>query len=77
MQIPKTPAQTQDMSQKTGQDLLGFGLNQVAYIRPQRIMDRVVYSVHAADGTPISAAESLALAQELIARQDLENISVH
>lgn len=58
-------------------DLLTFGLHQVAYVRRVRVMKREVYSVHAADGTPISVVENENLAQDLINQNDLEVVRVH
>ncbi len=59
------------------QDLLDFGSGHVAYIRPITIMDRPMYAIHAADGTPISIAETQDVAIEAIRQHDLDPIRLH
>ena len=61
----------------SAQDLLDFGIEQVAYIRPIRMMDRKMFAVHGADGTPISIAEDEATALALIASHELDPVRVH
>ena len=58
----------------THPDLLQFGLGQVAYIREVRIMNKSLFAVHAADGTPMSVFDTETAAREAIAENDLEAV---
>jgi hypothetical protein len=60
----------------THPDLLQFGLGQVAYIREVRIMNKSLFAVHAADGTPMSVFDTETAAREAIAENDLEAVRV-
>lgn len=59
------------------QDLLTFGIHDMAYIRRVNIAGDVSYMIHAADGTPISSMEDHASALATILSNDLEPISLH
>lgn len=59
------------------QDFLTFGVQHVAYIRPVTLMNKNVFAIHAADGTPISITESEKLALQAIAHHDLDAVRVH
>lgn len=77
MTSPITKPDDKLPAQPTTQDLLGFGVDHVAYIRPVKIMNRSLFAIHAADGTPISVVETEILAHEVVARHDLESVRVH
>lgn len=57
-------------------DFLGFGLHQIAYVRPVTIENRRIWAIHAADGTPLHLADSAAMADVLIRQNDLEPIAI-
>jgi hypothetical protein len=59
------------------QDLLGFGLGQVAYVRPMTIMNKSLFAVHAADGTPISVFDNEQAAMAALAQNDLDRVRLH
>ncbi len=59
------------------QDLLTFGIHDMAYIRQVRIGGDVSYMIHAADGTPMSSMDDRASALAAILGNDLEPISLH
>ena len=59
------------------QELLNFGIHDLAYIRQVRVGDDVSYIIHAADGTPISSMEDRASALAAILGNDLEPITLH
>jgi hypothetical protein len=61
----------------TGDDFREMGVQVVAYVRPVKFMERSLYMVHAADGTPMALAESEELALETIDQHDLEPAKVH
>lgn len=58
-------------------DFLGLGMEQIAYIRPIVVRRQDAFAIHAADGTPLSIAESQESALILVRRNDLEPVTVH
>ena len=60
----------------THPDLLQLGVGQVAYIREVRIMNKCLYAVHAADGTPMSVFDTEHAALEAVSQNDLEAVRV-
>lgn len=59
------------------QDFLSFGMQDLAYVRPIQIENRVAYAIHAADGTPLSVMDDMNTAQVAIRHNDLEPATVH
>ena len=59
------------------QDLLTFGIHNMAYIRKVNIEGDVSYMIHAADGTPMSSMDDRDSALATILNNDLEPISLH
>ena len=59
------------------QDFLNFGLQQIAYIRSSQENGVTSYSVHAADGTPLSMMDSLESAIVMTRYNDLEPLIVN
>lgn len=57
--------------------LAALGLHAVAYVKPATIDGTKGFAIHAADGTRIGFAPSLALAVAAIRRNELEPASVH
>ena len=57
-------------------ELLTFGLNHIAYIRPVSVLGSTAYAIHGADGTPLAALESLELAITTARQNDLEPVIV-
>lgn len=57
-------------------DFLGFGLHQVAYVRPVTVENRCIWAIHAADGTPLHLADSARMADVLIRQNDLEPMTL-
>jgi hypothetical protein len=58
-------------------DFLNFGVQQIAYIRPVRVENKVAYAIHAADGTPLSVMESMDTAIIVVRHNELEPATVH
>ena len=54
------------------QDFLSFGLEQVAYIRPQKMDDEDVFGIYAADGTQLFIVDSFEAALRAIHINDLD-----
>ncbi len=51
----------------TQQDLLTFGLNAVAYLRPAMVNGQSIYAIHAADGSQLA----------LVANRDIGLAAMH
>jgi hypothetical protein len=64
-------------SMVSAQDFLGFGVGEVAYVRPFHVMNKPVFAVHAADGTPLSVFDTEAAALEALSDNNLDPVRVH
>lgn len=68
------------MRRISAQDFLNFGKQQVAYVRPLKSEDgsekEKSFMIYAADGTPLSAMESLESAMVVIRHNDLEPVTL-
>ncbi|NCC20960.1 MAG: DUF1150 family protein [Alphaproteobacteria bacterium] len=60
----------------SARDFLSFGVQQIAYVRPVRVDEKTAWSVHAADGTPLTVLDSLDIAEALIRHNELEPVTV-
>jgi hypothetical protein len=69
--------QIEKLRQISPQEFAHWGLQDVAYIRRITVGDQPVFSVHAADGTPMAVIPSLDVAQAAVRQNDLEPLSVH
>lgn len=54
-----------------------FGARQIAYVRPVIVNGQPAVAIHAADGTPIGAAPTMALATAAIVQHGMGPASVH
>ena len=61
----------------TDQELLTYGIHDLAYIRQVRVDGDVSYMIHAADGTPISSMDDRASALAAIISNELEPATLH
>jgi hypothetical protein len=61
----------------TAQSLLGWGVEQVAYVRPTAVEDGVVYAVCSADGGEMGVFRDREVAFAACRQHDLEPLSVH
>jgi hypothetical protein len=59
------------------QDFLAFGMEHVAYIRNVTLMNKPLFAIHAADGTPIAMTESEDAALQAISHHDLDAVRLH
>ncbi len=59
------------------QDFARLGAEEVAYMRPVVLNGAKAISIHAADGTQIGAAPSVALAAAAIRQHEMEPALVH
>lgn len=58
-------------------DFTALGQNGVAYVKPMRVDERLVYGIFAADGTQIAAAGEREIAFAAIRQHDLEPLDAH
>lgn len=61
----------------TTDDFREMGVEIVAYVRSVKFLDKALYMVHAADGTPMALTETEDLAMQTIDNHDLEPVRVH
>ncbi|WP_237216601.1 DUF1150 family protein [Falsiroseomonas oryziterrae] len=61
----------------SAQDFARLGVEDVAYLRPVVMNGAQAFAIHAADGTPIGAAPSAALAAAAIRQHEMEPALVH
>ncbi len=59
------------------EDFLSFGLNQIAYIKPVHVIDKMAYALHAANGKPLAVIQSLEEAIITARQNDMEPVIVH
>ena len=57
-------------------DLLQLGMGQVAYVRPICIMNKNMFAVHAADGTPLSVFDTETDAVQALTDNDLQAVRI-
>lgn len=58
-------------------DFLTLGAPHIAYVREVEFMGQTHYSVHSADGKPLTLATSHDLAMTLIDNTDMEAVVIH
>ena len=61
----------------TAQDFASLGVGQVAYVRTVSLNGQVAFSVHAADGTPLTVLANREAAMGVIVQNDMEPVSAH
>ena len=61
----------------TAQDFASLGVGQVAYIRTVSLNGQQAFSVHAADGTPLTVLANRESALGVIVQNDMEPLSAH
>lgn len=70
----KTEQLRQNLSR---QDLSSFGLEDMAFIKPIIVEGQTLYSIHAADGTPLTTVAQRDLAFATVRQHEMEPASVH
>ncbi len=71
--------ETQDVAAigSTPIDMARLGLNHVAYVRRAVVDDKLVWTIHGANGAPLGAAENLEQAWGAVVQHGLEPLHVH
>jgi len=58
-------------------DLLVFGLNDVAYLKPAEVNGQSVYAIHAADGSQLAFVANREVGFAAMQQHELEPVSLH
>lgn len=61
----------------TQSDLLAFGLNDIAYLKPAVIDGQSVFVIHAADGSQLALVQTREVGLAALHQHDLEPVSLH
>ena len=61
----------------TQSDLLAFGLNDLAYLKPTVVDGQSVFAIYAADGSQIALAQTREVGLAALLQHDLEPVSLH
>ena len=61
----------------TPTDFRNLGAHQLAYIRPIVVDNRTAWSIHAADGTPLSIMDDHDVAVALVRHNEMQPVTVH
>lgn len=67
----------ENLKEISPQDFLNFGMHDIAYVNDVVVDGENTFVIHAADGTPLSTAESFDSALVTIRQNDLEAASIH
>ncbi len=76
---PRFPGDTaiRDIRHLTVSELAALGVSQVAYIKPVTVDGSAVFSIHAADGTPMALTEDRDVAVAAIRQHEMVPTLVH
>jgi hypothetical protein len=61
----------------SAQDLLTFGLNDIAYLKPANVNGQAVFAIHAADGSQLAFVANREVGVAAMQQHDLEPVSLH
>lgn len=61
----------------TSHDFLALGIRDIAYVKRIVVEDKPAYSIHAADGTPLSVTADMEAAVGMILHNELEPVTLH
>lgn len=60
----------------SNQDFLAFGVNQIAYIKPVKVLDRKAFALYGADGAALAVIDSLEGAMMAVQQNDMEAVTL-
>jgi hypothetical protein len=58
-------------------ELLTFGLNDVAYLKPANVNGQAVFAIHAADGSQLAFVANREVGFAAMQQHELEPVSLH
>lgn len=61
----------------SAQDFAAFGVDNLAYVKPVTLHGSTSFSIHAADGTPLTVMPERTVAFAAVRQNDMEPLSVH
>jgi hypothetical protein len=61
----------------SAQELLTFGLNDIAYLKPASVNGQDVYAIHAADGSQLAFVANREVGFAAMHQHELEPVSLH
>ena len=61
----------------SAQDLLTFGLNDIAYLKPAHVNGQSVFAIHAADGSQLALVANREVGVAAMQQHELEPVSLH
>jgi len=68
---------TTSLKNLSASDLLVFGLNDIAYLKPAEVNGQAVYAIHAADGSQLAFVANREVGFAAMHQHELEPVSLH
>ena len=68
---------TMVLKKLSARDLLVFGLNDIAYLKPAEVNGQSVYAIHAADGSQLAFVANREVGFAAMQQHELEPVSLH
>jgi hypothetical protein len=68
---------TTSLKNLSASDLLVFGLNDIAYLKPAEVNGQSVYAIHAADGSQLAFVANREVGFAAMHQHELEPVSLH
>jgi len=68
---------TTTLKNLSASDLLVFGLNDIAYLKPTEVNGQAVYAIHAADGSQLAFVANREVGFAAMHQHELEPVSLH
>jgi hypothetical protein len=68
---------TPSLKNLSANELLTFGLNDVAYLKPANVNGQSVYAIHAADGSQLAFVANREVGFAAMQQHELEPVSLH
>ena len=65
------------MKSLSANELLTFGLNDVAYLKPANVNGQAVFAIHAADGSQLAFVANREVGFAAMQQHELEPVSLH
>ena len=68
---------TVSLKNLSAHELLTFGLNDIAYLKPANVNGQSVYAIHAADGSQLAFVANREVGFAAMQQHELEPVSLH
>ncbi len=68
---------TASLKNLSANDLLVFGLNDIAYLKPANVNGQSVFAIHAADGSQLAFVANREVGFAAMQQHELEPVSLH